>query len=226
MAINLEFNRSIGTSPYQAFHGWTLENLSFIKNDIQEKVATVDDSKIWIQNHRLKMTRALAEQVMHDYVSKEERYYTACEDYGNNYASRRRSNVIDVGSTVLVKSPQPVGVCGKLYSSWKGYCKVVRGFVDYPSVYLVCHENDSKRKKLVHKDVIRVVDVPEGADVLEEKQEAINVPNQRSPEMIAVGSSGLDSNKLQEDFQEKDITNCQDNVEEKSSKRLRSGKRY
>ena len=50
--------------------------------------------------------------------------------------------------------------------------------------------------------------------------------NQRSPEMIAVGSSGLDSNELQQDFQQKDITNCQDNVEEKSSKRLRSGKKY
>ena len=147
LAINLEFNRSIGTSPYQAFHGWTLENLSFIKNDIQEKVATVDDSKIWIQNHRLKMTRALAEQVMHDYVSKEERYYKACEDYENNYASRRRSNVIDVGSTVLVKSPQPVGVCGKLYSSWKGYYKVVRGFVDDPNVYLACSEIDSNKTK-------------------------------------------------------------------------------
>ena len=141
--------------------------------------------------------------------------------------SRRRSNVIDVGSTVLVKSPQPVGVCGKLYSSWKGYYKVVRGFVDNPNVYLVCHENDSKRMKLVHRDVIRVVDVPEGkADVLEENQEAINVPTQRSPEMIAVGSSELDSNKLQEDFQENDISNCQDNVDEKPSKRLRSGKRY
>ena len=104
---------------------------------------------------------------------------------------------------------------------------MVRGFVDNPNVYLVCHENDSKRTKLVHRDVIRVVDVPEGkADVLEEKQEAINVPSQRPPEMIAVGSSGLDSNKLQEDFQENDISNCQDNVEEKSSKRLRSGKRY
>ena len=172
------------------------------------------------------MTRALADQVMQDYKSKEERYWKACEDYGNNNGSRRRSSVIDVGSIVLIKSPQPVGVCGKLYSSWKGYYKVVRGFVDNPNVYLVCHENDSKRMKLVHKDVIRVVDVPEEADVLKEKQEAINVPSQRSPEMIAVGSSELDSNKLQEDFQEKDISNCQDNVEEKPSKRLRSGKRY
>ena len=77
----------------------------------------------------------------------------------------------------------------------------------------------------MHKDVIRVVDVPEGADVLE--KETIEGLNQRSPEMIAVGSSGLDSNKLQQDFQENDITHCQDNVEEKSSKkRLRSGKTY
>ena len=102
---------------------------------------------------------------------------------------------------------------------------MVRGFVDNPNVYLVCHEDDSKRMKLVHKDVIRVVDVPEGADVLE-NEETIKGMNQRSPEMIAVGSSGLDSNELQQDFQQKDITNCQDNVEEKSSKRLRSGKKY
>ena len=230
LAINLEFNRSIGTSPYHAFHGWTLENLCFIKSDIQEKVATDEDSKIWIKNHRLKMTRALADQVTRDYKSKEKRYFKACEDYENNNASRRRSSVIDVGSTVLVKSPQPVGVCGKLYSSWKGYYKVVRGFADNPNVYLVCHEDDSKRMKLVHRDVIRVVDVPgENNDMSEEKEvksEAINVPNQRSPEMIAVGSSDLDSNKLQLDFQENDIADCQANVEEKSSKRLRSGKTY
>ena len=225
LAINLEFNRSIGTSPYQAFHGWTLENLSFTKPDVQELVGTVEDSKIWIKNHRLKMTRALADQVAQDYKSKEDRYWKACEDYGNNNGSRRRSSVIDVGSIVLIKSPQPVGVCGKLYSSWKGYYKVVRGFVDNPNVYLVCHEDDSKRMKLVHKDVIRVVDVPEGADVLE--KETIEGLNQRSPEMIAEGSSGLDSNKLQQDFQENDITHCQDNVEGKSSKkRLRSGKTY
>ena len=230
LAINLEFNRNIGTSPYQAFHGWTLENLSFINPDIQEKVATVDDSKIWIQNHRLKMTRALADQVTRDYKSKEDRYFKACEDYENNNVGRRRSSVIDVGSTVLIKSPQPVGVCGKLYSSWKGYYKVVRGFVDNPNVYLVCHESDSKRMKLVHKDVIRVVDVPEGKNDMskekELKEETINVPNQQSPEMIAVGSSQLDSNKLQPDFQQKDIITCQDNVEEKSSKRLRSGRTY
>ena len=227
MAINLEFNRSIGTSPYQAFHGWTLENLSFAKPDVQELVGSVDDSKIWIQNHRLKMTRALADQVTQDYKSKEKRYWKACEDYENNNGGRRRSSVIDVGSIVLIKSPQPVGVCGKLYSSWKGYYKVVRGFVDNPNVYLVCNVDDSKRMKLVHRDVIRVVDVPEGkADVLE-KEETIEGLNQRSPEMIAVGSSDLDSNKLQQDFQEKGITNCQDNAEEKSSKRrLRSRKTY
>ena len=173
------------------------------------------------------MTRALADQVTRDYKSKEERYFKACEDYENNYASRRRSSVIDVGSIVLIKSPQPVGVCGKLYSSWKGYYKVVRGFVDNPNVFLVCHEDDSKRMKLVHRDKLRVVDVPEKEkDMSKEIQETSEKSNQRSPEMIRVGSSGLDSNKLYSDFQEKDITDCQVNVEEKSSKRLRSGKTY
>ena len=40
------------------------------KFDIQEKVATNKDSKIWIQNHRLKMTRALAKRVTPDRIKK------------------------------------------------------------------------------------------------------------------------------------------------------------
>ena len=40
------------------------------KIDIQEKVATNEDSKIWIQNHRLKMTRALAKRVTPDRIKK------------------------------------------------------------------------------------------------------------------------------------------------------------
>ena len=79
-------------------------------------------------------------------VSKR-RYFKACEDSENNNASWRRSFVVDVGSTVLVNLPQPVGVCGKLYWSWMGYYKVVRGFVDDPDVYLVCNEIDSNKMK-------------------------------------------------------------------------------
>ena len=109
-----------------------------------------------------------------------------------------------------------------------GYYKVVRGFVDNPNVYLVCHEDDSKRMKLVHRDVIRVVDVPERNDMSgekEEKVETINVTNQQSPGIVAGALSKSDSNKLYQDFQQKGITDCQVNAEEKSSKRFRSGKR-
>ena len=41
-----------------------------IKIDIQEEIATNENSKIWIQNHRLKMTRALADQVTPDGIEK------------------------------------------------------------------------------------------------------------------------------------------------------------
>jgi len=44
--------------------------ISALFNDIQEKVETVDDSMILIQNHRLKMTRALADVVMLDLNQK------------------------------------------------------------------------------------------------------------------------------------------------------------
>ena len=220
LAINLEFNRSIGTSPYHAFHGWTLENLSFVKPTIQEEIGTEDDSKIWIQNHRLKMTRALADQVMTDYRNKEKRYFKACEDY-DECDGKRRSSVIDVGSTVLVHTPQPVGVCGKLYSSWKGYFKVLKGFVDNPNVYLVCHENDNKRQKLVHRDILRVVDVPE------QKRETIK--DQQSPELHAVGASDPDLENLKSDFQRNCIVEevVKDNADMKTpKKKLRSGKTY
>ena len=157
LAINLEFNRCIGTSPYQAFHGWTLENLSFIKPEEQSEIGNNEDSKMWIHNHRLKMTRALADQVMDDYRKKEQRYFKACKDY-DECDSNRRSSEIGVGSTVLIHTPQPVGVCGKLYSAWKGYYKILKKFPDNPNVYLVCHESDQKRQKLVHRNLIRVVE--------------------------------------------------------------------
>ena len=227
LSINLEYNRSIGTSPYHAFHGWKLENLSFVKPCIKEDIGTEEDSKNWIKNHRLKMTRALAEQVTNDYRKKEQRYFKACENY-EECDSKRRSSTLAVGSKVLVHTPQPVGVCGKLYSSWKGFFKVVRRFPDNPNVYLVCHENDSKRLKLVHREILRVVEVPEEADVPKRQETTVDERssslNQQSPEVIAVGSPGLDdANELKDDFQGKSISA---EKYDSSKKKLRSGKSY
>ena len=165
------------------------------------------------------MTRVLAIEVMNDYRIQEQHYFKACEDY-DECDSKRRSSSIDVGSTVLVHTPQPVGVCGKLYSSWKGYFKVLKVFADNPNVYLVCHENDKKRQKLVHRDILRVVDVPD-------KNEE-TIMNQQSPEMLAVGASGPDLKNLKPDFQEESIVkDVNDDTEEYTTKRkLRSGKTY
>ena len=58
------------------------------------------------------MTRVLAIEVMNDYRIQEQHYFKACEDY-DECDSKRRSSVIDVSSTVLVHSLEPVGVCGK-----------------------------------------------------------------------------------------------------------------
>ena len=114
-----------------------------------------------------------------------------------------------------------MGVCGKLYSSWKGYFKVLKGFVDNPNVYLVCHENDNKRQKLVHRDILRVVDVPE------QKRETIK--DQQSPELHAVGASDPDLENLKSDFQRNCIVEevVKDNADMKTpKKKLRSGKTY
>ena len=215
LAINLEFNRCIGTSPYQAFHGWTLENLSFIKPEVRNEIGDIEDSKMWIHNHRLKMTRALADQVMNDYRKKEQRYFKACKDY-EECNSKRRSSGIGVGSTVLIHTPQPVGVCGKLYSAWKGYYKVLKEFPDNPNVYLVCQETDSKRQKLVHKDLIRVV------EVADENKEAFR--NQQSLGTQPVGVSGPTLEKCEIANHEESTDDAEKSTLQK--KKTRSGRTY
>ena len=84
----------------------------------------------------------------------------------------------------------------------------------------MCHENDKKRQKLVHKDILRVVDVP---DKTEE-----TIMNQQSPEMLAVGASGPDLKNLKPDFQEESIINDVNNNTEEytTSKKIRSGRTY
>ena len=221
LAINLEVNRCIGTSPYQAFHGWTLENLSFLKPDVQNEIGTVEDSKIWIHNHRLKMTRALSDQVMNDYRFKEHRYFKACKDY-DECDGKRGSSRIGVGSIVLIHTPQPVGNCGKLYSAWKGFYKVLKQFPDNPNVYLVCQEGDSKRQKLVHKDRLRVVEMK---DVRETSLD------QQSLGTHAVGVSSPKFENCENEFHEGDRSGAVKSSQEQETrsgleKKTRSGKTY
>ena len=161
------------------------------------------------------MTRALAEQVTNDYRKKEQRYFKACKDY-EECNSKRRSSGIGVGSTVLIHSPQPVGVCGKLYSAWKGYYKVLKEFPDNPNVYLVCQENDTKRQKLVHKDLIRVV------EVADEKRETFRDQQSLGTQPVGVSSPTLEKCETANHERSKETA-------EKSSlekKKTRSGKTY
>ena len=83
-------------------------------------IGTVGNSKIWFSNHRLKMTRALSDQVLRDFRSKEHRYFEACKDYDDCDGHTRGSSRIGVGSIVLIHVPQPVGQGGKLYKRMEG----------------------------------------------------------------------------------------------------------
>ena len=161
------------------------------------------------------MTRALADGATHDHWLKYHRFFKGCKDYDESDI-KRGSSRIGVGSTVLIHTPQPVGVCGKLYSAWKGYYKVLKEFPDNPNVYLVCQETDSKRQKLVHKDLIRVV------EVADENKEAFR--NQQSLGTQPVGVSDPTLEKCE-------IANHKESTDdaEKSTlqkKKTRSGRTY
>ena len=218
LAINLEYNRSLGTSPYHAIFGWKLANLSFVKPDEQKReIGTNEDSKAWVKAHGLRMARALADTVERDYNRKKSQFHKACEDYqGDGY---RGSPEIGVGSRVLVHCPQPVGECAKLYSSWRGYYTVLKVFTDNPNVCLLTHESGKKRQFLCHKEKLRVIEPVKIKQSPQEKVKGTDL----SP--IALGEFSVGRENIQND----NIMELEDSREistNSEGKRLRSGKKY
>ena len=160
------------------------------------------------------MTRALADGATHDHWLKYHRFFKGCKDYDESDI-KRGSSRIGVGSIVLIHTPQPVGNCGKLYSAWKGFYKVLRQFPDNPNVYLVCQEGDTKRQKLVHKDRIRVVEM---ADVREASLDQQSLGTQ------AVAVSGPKAETCEKKFHESDRSGAVKSSQEQT--KTRSGKTY
>ena len=102
-----------------AFQWMNVLNSNSMAN-VQVELELLEIPRSGFSNHRLKMTRALSDQVLRDFRSKEHRYFEACKDYDDCDGHTRGSSRIGVGSIVLIHVPQPVGQGGKLYKRMEG----------------------------------------------------------------------------------------------------------
>ena len=219
LAINLEYNRSLGTSPYHAIFGWKLATLSFIKPDEQQReIETNEDSKAWVKAHGLRMARALADTVERDYNRKKSTFYKACADYQSD--GYRGSPEIGVDSIVLVHFPQPVGECAKLYCSWKGYYRVLKVFEDNPNVCLLTHISGTKRQFMCHKEKLRVVSEP--VKIKPSPEKSVKGINDSS---LAQDGCGRAEAKDKWNYNTKELKNVIESPKNEE-KRLRSGRKY
>ena len=112
--INMEYNRSIQTSAWSAYHGWTPQTgCTEIVNPMEIHAEfTGSQCLAHAKRHVQKMNRALAELVETDYKQKNNRFERLRTDYSKLSGSKFQ---LSRGDHVLVKIMQPKGMCGKFY---------------------------------------------------------------------------------------------------------------
>ena len=96
--------------------------------NVQMELELLEIPRSGFSNHRLKMTRALSDQVLRDFRSREHRYFKACKDYDDCDGHTRGSSRIGVGSIVLIHVPQPVGHCGNFTAHGRNFTRFSRHF--------------------------------------------------------------------------------------------------
>ena len=119
--INMEYNRSIQTSAWSAYHGWTPQTgCTEIVNPMEIHAEfTGSQCLAHAKRHVQKMNRALAELVETDYKQKNNRFERLRTDYSKLGGSKFQ---LSRGDHVLVKIMQTKGMCGKFYIQWCLLC--------------------------------------------------------------------------------------------------------
>ena len=141
--INNTFNRNIGLSPFEAFHGWA---------PIVPSLATFPQSK---NNDLRNMNFDLATRIMKHRIVL------------NDIFARRESikvknripeeSPLSIGTHVLFKSERPVG-SSKLFNPWHGEFVVIKR-VDNDS-YLVSPTDDPRKQYLAYRGRLRRIGIP------------------------------------------------------------------
>jgi hypothetical protein len=141
LSMNLTYHSALGSSPFQALHGWTAAEPLFSKEVDGNEIQT--DVRLWVQESGARMCAALALL-----TAKQAVPLTPIPDESDD-------NALEPGTHVLLKTMTPPGVSSKMYSPWKGGY-VVRKRCDLYS-YLITPLEAPRRRFLVHRQRIRMV---------------------------------------------------------------------
>ena len=150
-SIQLSMNLSRlndGTSPYLRLHGWVLYRPGYVQADYDEvkhKEHLLSEDE-WVKSNIVRMKQACVDR----FVTEEEKKAALL---GKDDRSQNRKIVI--GQKCLVHFPQ-LRQCSKLFSSWKGVY-IVEDQLDKNS-FVVADENQSKKKYIVHKNRLRLLE--------------------------------------------------------------------
>ena len=139
-AVNNQYNRSLGCSPWAAWHGWMPNIPSYLTFPKESNIKTFNNLRFYmsqrIMNHKLLL----------DSIFDLER-------------TRKNDNFkppvdLPIGQKVLMYFPQPVGET-KLFQNWKSIFKIVKK-LDNDS-YLVSSENDPRKTYIVYRGRLKPV---------------------------------------------------------------------
>ena len=141
LSMNLTYHSALGSSPFQAMHGWTLAEPLFSKKVDGSEIQS--DVRLWVQESGARMCAALALLTAKQAVPL------------TPIPVESDDNALEPGTHVLLKTMTPPGVSAKLYSPWKGGY-VVRKRCDHYT-YLITPLEAPRRRFLVHRQRIRTV---------------------------------------------------------------------
>ena len=229
--INHEYNQSIQTSSWIAFHGWSgmPGNIVNPKEIFQEYTIGNQCSPARFATEQIrKMQKSLAKLYETDKKQKECRFNKLRREY---HTSKGSKMTLKAGDHVLIKTPQLKGQCKKLFIAWRGRY-VLHEQVD-KNVWTVSLLNNSRRKFLVHTRRMRKIWSPTVQEDTygskeEYSQQAEEFPQEVGNEVLP--DKVFDSNELPEDSEIENLNITDDvlsnEVAEPQEGQLRSGKQY
>ena len=139
-SVNIQYNRSLGCSPWEAWHGWLPNLPSFMTFPDKNVEKTSRNLPFFLSQRIIKHGKLLASIYDIEKVRKDTNYKAPID--------------LPIGQRVLMYFPQPVG-SSKMFQNWKTSFVVMKK-LDNDS-YLVASENDARKTYVVYRGRLKPI---------------------------------------------------------------------
>ena len=212
--INNTWNKNIKSTPWLCYHGWQNCDIFDRREIIKEDYSPPQSSK-WAQQFVDRRNLELAKLYRLD-VNRKLGEFSKLQ---NDYMKKANKSVLKKGDHCLVYQFQPKGVCGKIFSNWKGVY-IIEEQVD-KNVFLISLIGHRRRKFLIHRNRLRKIEDPKTfADKLHSGEDLLT---EDSPEEA---ETDLALDKPIEEVLEKPEPYVESGQEKPEPGRLRSGRLF